>query len=108
MYVFACEQGGVSALTTLSRAEYLETEVRAQPQSGHEGVKQGTILFEEGARRMTQGCCGLPLFTFSILQAFQHLPAGNDQGSLQRGEGLKVLALARTKYLLKGSSFLPH
>lgn len=58
---------------------------------------------------MTQGCCGLPLFTSSILPSFQHLPAGNDQGSehRNRGEGTKVLALARTKYLPKGSAFLP-
>lgn len=62
-------------------------------------------MLEEGARRMTQGCCGLPLFTSSIVQAFQLLPAGNNHSS---GEGLKVLGLARTKYLLKGSSFLPH
>lgn len=30
---------------------------------------------------MTQGCCGLPLSTSSIVQAFELLPAGNDYGS---------------------------
>lgn len=49
-----------------------------------------------------------PFFTSSIIQVLQLLPAGNSHGSkLQQGEGLKVFALARTKYLLQDSSLLP-